>query len=219
MANDFFKYGFGTQDALRAIKKSIEDKTYSVDLSYLNLHSLPPMPPEIKHINFSSNNITKINNLPDDLESLSSSSTQLNTIKSFPKNLKSLRIYNSNLCFLPTLPDSLEKISIYNDENDVNNLNLKIPNVPKSLKTFYSNIMNLQQRHYDESFEEFKKRLIEYIEQESKKNSIQRCKAVKEELMAITWHPKRYQSWCLDIQEQEFDSKERTIQEWMDFEM
>jgi hypothetical protein len=35
-------------------------------------------------------------------------------------------------------------------------------------------------------------------EKESRERSIARCKAVKEEMMMVFWHPDRYEKWAFD---------------------
>ena len=225
------------QIALQRVEKWIQNgntkKTLYLD--YLNITSLPPLPASLQEIDCSCTQITSLPPLPDSLKILECSNTQITSLPPLPSSLQKLYCACTPITSLPPLPNSLKCLTCFNTQIT------SLPPLPDSLKVIFCHITPitslpsfptslislmcnncpnlLLQREKNESIQDYEARWKVFREKIVRDRCVQRCKSVKEELIATTWHPKRFETWCLDVQEQEFNSKERTIHEWMEFDM
>jgi Leucine-rich repeat (LRR) protein len=201
-------HGPDTPKLLRRIAEIQKDK---LDVSFLNITSLPPLPSTLRILNCSNTKITELPPLPSTLKELDCSN---NLIKKLPKVLpmlehlicadmqitempplpSTLRSLHCCCCMkiteLPPLPSTLEYLCC------VSMPIKELPELPSSLKMFFCGKTLLEiNKLPDESIEAYNLRLREYKE----KNRIQeRCKAVKEELIAEVMHPRRIEKMIED---------------------
>lgn len=95
---------------------SEEDLPYIfLDLSDLNLSSLPILPEEVRALNCNNNNLTTIEYLPSNLNMLLASNNSLISIKSFPDSLRLISIRENSLTALPELPSMLASLECSNN--------------------------------------------------------------------------------------------------------
>lgn len=107
---------------------SEEDRPYILlDLSNLNLTSLPILPDEVRGLNCSNNNLTSIEYLPANLMTLYASNNSLVSISFFPDSLRIISITENQLTALPNLPSMLSSL------NCSNNYLYALPNLPGRL--------------------------------------------------------------------------------------
>ena len=93
-----------------------EDLPYIfLDLSDLNLTSLPILPEEVRALNCNNNNLTSIEYLPSNLNMLLASNNSLVSIKSFPDSLRLITIRENSLTALPELPSMLASLECSNN--------------------------------------------------------------------------------------------------------
>ncbi len=125
-----------------------------LDCSWMNLHSLPVLPPHLdsldcntnmnittiamfpstlQYINCDNNQITALPTLPPSLVKLICRSNHITSIPNFPSGLAYIDCMDNNLTSLPTLPNVLTYLSCSN-----NNLTT-IPAIPNSLLTLNCN--------------------------------------------------------------------------------
>jgi Leucine-rich repeat (LRR) protein len=83
--------GSHTEKALKRIAEIKDDK---LDLSWLNIRSVPPLSPTLKSLNCSYSNIDTLPELPETLESLDCSYTKLKSLPPLPDKLASLECKN-----------------------------------------------------------------------------------------------------------------------------
>ncbi len=148
--------------------------------SGLSLTSLPNLPPNLKYLYISSTQISVLPELPNTLITLECGNSLLHSLPNIPNNLHYIRCSGTNISEFPDFPDSL-KVLICDE----------CPNL-------------FIQKKKDEAPQQFQKRLKIINEILRRDEIILRCKAIKEDLIIKTWHPKRMFDWCLDVEEQEY---------------
>jgi len=84
-------HGSHTDKALKRIAEMKDDK---LDLSWLNIRSIPPLSPTLRFLDCSYSNIDTLPDLPPTLESLNCSYTKLNMLPPLPSSLVSLECKN-----------------------------------------------------------------------------------------------------------------------------
>lgn len=160
-------YGPDTGKLLRRIKMS---KDGYLDVSELNITSLPTLPSGLHYLVCENTPLTSLPKLPRSLRGLYCNNTPLTSLPELPSTLKRLFCNNTLLTTLPELPD-LEALSCDNTRIAL-------------------------QREEEESIRDYILRLRVWIEELAmKKRNQERCFAVKEELMAAAWHPNRIERW------------------------
>jgi hypothetical protein len=83
-----------------------------IDVSSNNLSELPVLPTGLQHLNISNNEFTELPELPSTLEYLSANANTLKEIPSLPIGLKYLSVRLNGLKELPVLPCSLEHLDV-----------------------------------------------------------------------------------------------------------
>jgi hypothetical protein len=158
-------YGPDTEELLRRMANIPENCL--LDVSGLNITSLPELPRRIKTLWCNNTHITELPTLPP--------------------RLVSLHCYNTPLTNLPTLPKSLFILCCFNTRLT------SLPELPFNLRLSCDTIFQLKE---GESIQDYNLRWGVWREVEaSKKRSQERLEAVKEELMASAWHPSRVERW------------------------
>jgi invasion plasmid antigen len=135
----------------------------SLDVAYLNITSLPPLPDYLRVLLIGNTNITELTNLPSNLIWLNCCNTKITELPPLPPTLASLECSYTNITELPPLPSTLSL--------------LKCNSSPLILK-----------RNLREPIEDYVKRWEKY-------HANKRCAAIKEELIAAAWNPRRVEKW------------------------
>ncbi len=156
-----------------------------------NITRLPELPSELLSLSCSHTNITSLPELPSDLRVLDCSNTSITSLPELPSRLVQLFCGNTNITSLPELPSTLE--GLYCDITHLTSL----PELPSSLIALYCNNCDLiLKREENESIQDYIQRLRVWVEDIISKKRIQeRCEVVKEGLMAAAWHPTRVEQW------------------------
>ena len=81
-------------------------------VKYLNSNYLPP---NLRKLDISHNQIPQIDNIPSTLEDLKVSENPIQTLPPLPNNLKTLKASKCYLSLIPELPPSLEILSVKNN--------------------------------------------------------------------------------------------------------
>jgi len=137
-------------------------------------------------LNISWLNITSLPELPNSLKTLDCSDTQITSLPKLPQSLQALYCYNTQLTSLPELPNSLQKLFCFNTQIT------SLPELPDSLHTLYcSNTPLILPKDENETIKSYKTRWNAWYESQARKRAQGRCAAVKEDLMAAVWHPRR----------------------------
>jgi hypothetical protein len=170
-------HGEDTDELLRRVKNIMYCDIYEglvLDVWDLNITSLPKNLPDLTSLGCSFTGVREIPYLPN-LTELCCCKNMVTTIPYFPK-LRSLSLNGSMVTELPYLPN-LEVLHCYNT-------NIReFPYLPNL------RVLNCEP----------KKKLAIQVDQNNLKISrlrqIERCKTMKEDLMAAAWHPTRVESW------------------------
>jgi hypothetical protein len=88
-------YGPDTDKLIKRIEESLTSGI--LDISRLNIHSLPPLPNAIKHIYCGFTQLTSLPPLPDGLQILWCYNTLLKSLPPLPAGLQVLNCYNTQL--------------------------------------------------------------------------------------------------------------------------
>jgi E3 ubiquitin-protein ligase SspH2 len=118
---------------IRCWKKKKNPRKW-LNLSYLNLTELPPLPSNVRRLNCSGNMITDFTNtkIPKGIKKLRCWRNELQTLKGLPNSLLSIEChYNYDLVSIDDIPDSVEYIDTtgcYSIET--------IDKLPRNLKVF-----------------------------------------------------------------------------------
>ena len=171
------------------------------------ISSLPSLPNSLKYLSVSNNpNILSLPNLPNSLRTLACCSTSIKTLPVLPNELTDLYCCHTSLKSLPPLPESLGYLDISHTQirflpelpKEIDYGEFRFDTTPLLVKpscSFYGvassynsdlEIWKLEQ--IGKRIESFKKDLeFEW----KKRNAIRICRAIKEELMIVLWHPSR----------------------------
>lgn len=190
-------HGPDTEELLRRLAYAT-DISDILDVSRLNITSLPPLPNSLKNLDCSHTPIIKLPPLPESLTFLDCSYTQITEIPRLPDSLKHLLCDNiSSLTSLPHLPNLLQYLWC-------NNTNIiELPPLPESLLWLHSENCPylLIQRMKEESTQTYKNCWRAYHEEQ--KRIQDRCAIIKEDLMQTAWHPRRIEALggfdCIDV--------------------
>ena len=151
------------------------------------LTELPLLPTSLQLLYCYDTNITELPPLPSSLISLSCGDTQITELPPLPNSLINIACNHTNITELPPLPPNLD----YLDCSDTNITEL--PPLPHSLEfLIVKNCPLVLQRMKGESIQDYSARWDEWRVMKRNQN---RCLAVKEDLMAAAWHPRRVERW------------------------
>ena len=126
--NHFIPYAYGpdTTILIERLRKYIETEKYikelninqrksikneTLDLKGLKIHSLPPLPYQIRTLDCNNTPLTVLPELPDGLRTLYCSNTPLTVLPPLPSSLKELNCSNTPLTVLPPLPSCLKELN------------------------------------------------------------------------------------------------------------
>jgi Leucine-rich repeat (LRR) protein len=120
-------------------------------------------------------------------------STQLKSLPNLPDGLRLLHCSHTPLLSLPNLPVGLQELYCHFTPL------ISLPELPSGLQVLEcGNTPLLLQRIERESINDYNLRWDEW---RSKKRSIERTKVLAEDIIAASWHPDRFERWCLDEEE------------------
>ncbi|HAW3708027.1 TPA: E3 ubiquitin--protein ligase [Escherichia coli] len=123
--------------AFSRLKLCLENNESHLDLSTLNLTSLPSLPEHVRSLKIDHNALTSLPRLPDSLEKIEASFNQLTTLPELPESLKVLRVGGNRLSTLPELPSALEDISVRRNRITM------LPVLPSSLQVLSAGMNRL----------------------------------------------------------------------------
>ena len=101
-------YGPHTKELLKRMNLIVND---TLDVSFLNIRKLPPLPVTLKNLNCSYSNLETLDNLPVNLENLNCAHTKFKILPLLPMTLKTLDTTNCKKLVLQREND--ETIEIY----------------------------------------------------------------------------------------------------------
>ena len=198
-------HGPDTEELLRLIA-NVQNGILNV--CELNITSLPELPSELQYLFCNSIQITTLPTLPSKLKELYCSRTPITSLPDLPSGLETLYCHNTPITSLPALPSELKKIYCSRTSlkclpdlpSGLQMLNCShtsltsLPDLPSGLKDLYcSNTPHILQPKENESIQDYNLRYRE--EKAAKKRAQERSAAIKEELVAVVWAPKRVEKW------------------------
>lgn len=162
-------------------------------VSFGDLFKMPSFPERLRILSVSHSNLKALPSLPNLLEVLVATGSSL---ESLPKLihlsfLQTLKCDSSNITELPDLPPSLLSLQI--DDTKIQELPL-LPNELSQIKC--DPALALPKSSAADVYDQEGEKLKEFIEQHKMLLAKKRCVAVKEELIAAVWHPKRMEFWA-----------------------
>jgi len=194
-------------DLLRIKISEIRDG--KLDVSYLRIISLPPLPAGLRVLTCNFTDIVEFPRLPDSLEELHCMNNrnlrslpelpdrllflicdhnpQLRRLPTLPRWLRHLMVHDTGLEVLPEIPKFLECLMCYNTQIR------EIPPLPKNLYNFSCAICpNLILQHeHGETIPQYNERWNQWREAQSKARIQTRNREIKEDLIAEFWKPSR----------------------------
>jgi len=122
-----------SQEAINRINEWIKagDVNKLLNLSFLNLTSLPPLPNTLQKLYCHNNKLTSLPHLPNSLQELVCSYNKLTSLPPLPNTLQKLYCSNNQLTSLPNLPKGLQTLSCYNNQLT------SLPDLPNNLQKLY----------------------------------------------------------------------------------
>lgn len=212
----------GCQSApLKSLPATLPPNLYGLDCNDTEISSLPPLPASLTLLYCCNTNISSLPTLPDRLTTLYCSNTNISELPNVPITLQSLSVSNTTIREIPYLPEaedilcsstrvsvvptlSHRLVSLYICDSPIRELPDEFP--PR-LHFLDCQRTLLPDKYMEESSWDYLRRvktfqavvrcIKEGLEIEmSRQRTIRRCKAIKERLMAATWHPDRVLDWC-----------------------
>jgi Leucine-rich repeat (LRR) protein len=200
--------------------KNLPELRYLTNLKYISLEDsrierLETLPDSVQVLKLNYSRIKMIRNLPENLKILECNYCPIKSLDQFPQGIQKIHLYWTLITHIPPLPEGLLE---FHYDCHMSHFIQPFPILPLSLlnlrfmernRTFIFQLKN------GEIISDFQNTLLTWSKDRDFVRNVSRCKCVKGDLIAATWHPDRYQSWCLDIQEKNFMSKDRSIEEWL----
>lgn len=180
-------YGPDTEELLRRL----ENCDVELDVSTLNLTSLPSLPSKVKFLNCRRTPLTSLPELPPNLCALNCRKTNLTRLPSLPSTVYILNCSDTQITELPPLPKSLIFLDCANTKIQL------LPYAPCLQILNVDDTPLLCPRKAYEPISWYMARYIVWLkeEYEPKIRAKERSETVKEELVAKAWHPSRVERW------------------------
>jgi len=184
-------HGPDTPILLERIAECIEDGVTTLNLAFLNITSLPPLPEHILVLHCHHTLLTVLPYLPEGLVVLYCCNTPLTSLPTLPDTLMTLNCSHTLITSLPRLPKYIMTLWC----NDT--LLTTLPHIPITIHYFLTyNSPLILVRGDDESIQSYNQRWREWREDQASKPRVQeRTLLLKEELMMEAWHPDRVERW------------------------
>lgn len=184
-------HGHDTQLLLSRIADCINEDLIELNLAFMNITSLPPLPEHILALHCHDTNLTVLPYLPEGLVVLYCYNTPLTSLPTLPDTLMNLNCSHTRITSLPELPKHLMTLWCNNT------LLTTVPELPVTITYFdaYESPLIIQ-RGDDEDLRAYNRRWREWREDHVSKPRVQeRTRLLKEEMMAAAWHPDRVERW------------------------
>lgn len=184
-------HGPDTPALLLRIADTMTDNFTTLNVSFMNITSLPPLPEHIHVLNCHNTYLTVLPYLHEGLVVLNCSHTLLTSLPALPDTLSVLNCAHTRITYLPELPKHLMTLWCNNT------MLTTLPHIPVTLQYFfcYKSPLILQ-REEGESVPDYNRRWREWREDQASKPRVQeRTRVLKEELMMEAWHPDRVERW------------------------
>ena len=112
-----------------SIQDRIDESVRSgiMQVEYMNLTSLPPLPKKLKYLICSNNELQVLPELPNTLIALYCNNNKLTKLPDLPPNLLIMSCVNNQITELPKLPESLVHLECHHNQIE------KLPYLPDSL--------------------------------------------------------------------------------------
>jgi hypothetical protein len=123
------QYGPDTTELNRRLQNIRGGK---LDLTALNITSLPPLPNTVRWLSASNTPITSLPALPPNIGYLNVDDTPVTSLPALPPNLHSLYAVNTQLTSLPELPNTLQILGVSNTRLT------SLPALPQSLHLLFA---------------------------------------------------------------------------------
>lgn len=184
-------HGPDTPLLLQRFAECIADNVTTLNLSFLDITSMPPLPEHILALHCRNTNLTVLPYLPEGLVVLYCYNTPLTSLPTLPDTLMNLNCSHTRITSLPKLPKHLMTLWCNNT------LLTTVPELPVTIGYFYTYKSPLiLQRGDDESLPAYNQRWREWREDQASKPRVQeRTRLLKEEIMIQAWHPDRVERW------------------------
>lgn len=162
---------------------SLPQTLISLNIYNSQLKELPALPEVfLTTLMCGKTNLTEFPSLPNSLHTLDCSETRITKLPQLPQNLIVLDMYKTPIRELPErFPESLQWLTAYQML------------LPDKLIEETPNDYVVRVKKFQQFIATLKPIMEEHI---CRRRCIARCKAVKEELMAATWHTDRVLEWC-----------------------
>ena len=150
------QYGPDTAALLREMAEQAGSDTLRIH--DLNIHSLPPLPPNFRTVFLTGNQLTVLPPLPPTLRWLDCSDNQLTTLPVLPPTLQLLNCSNNQLTTSPAIPPNI--ISFNFQYNPITSVTLPFPRAIREypmIRSFYGT--RLQFKRY-ETLGEYETRML-----------------------------------------------------------
>ena len=179
----------------------------ALNLSYLNITSLPELPSGLQGLWCSHTQLSSLPLLPSGLTVLECFDTPLTSLPELPSHLEWLWCANTCITYLPTLPSRLKVMDCSDTQltslpnlppsldwlNCSNTQLTSLPDLPSGLQRLVcSKTPLILQRGDGEPIAEYAARWRVWREEEASKTRCkERSNAIKEDLVAEIWRPER----------------------------
>lgn len=181
---------------------SLPNKLQTLICSDSEIEYLPELPKSLYLLNAHNSKLKELPALPEFLYNLWCGRTNITEFPTLPSVLQNLDCSETRITKLPPLPPNLRNLEIQDTP-----LRELPDRFPESLGVLYAFRTLLPDKFNEETpndylarvkkFQQFVSELKPALEErERRKRTIARCKAVKERLMAATWHTDRVLDWC-----------------------
>lgn len=167
---------------------AVGDPTRELIFDHLVCRRLPPIPESVTMMLIRDMHLDALPPLPSSLRYLMLSGVWIQCLPTLPDSLRGLCLMDCTIQLLPRMSFLLR----WNQPGL-----LVIRNCRHLLISHDDDDLCLRDSfRYAESWDHW------WAEQKQvKKRTAARCAAIKEELMAVTWHPTRFLTWCVDTEE------------------
>jgi hypothetical protein len=102
------------RDTEELLKRFANYENGLLNVSNLDIFSIPPIPKHVTEFDCSNTSIRKLPNLPNCIEYLNCSNTKISKMQNIPKSLKKLNCSNTKIIKLPHLGENLEWLNCEN---------------------------------------------------------------------------------------------------------
>lgn len=186
-------HGPSTPTLLQRIADCIEDNITTLNISFLDITSLPPLPAHIYCLNCHNTNLTVLPYLPEGLVILNCGYSKLTSLPALPDTLKTLVCAHTLITSLPRLPKYLT--TLWCNDTPLTTL-LELP-ITLQYCYFYNTQLIIPWDAPDSGdVRAYNLRWREWREEQASKPRVQeRTRRLKEELMMEAWHPDRVERW------------------------